>query len=66
MGSNEARRQKQLAKKKAKRNDKRAQIARETSKDPTIRLAGASDWPIMEAYVAASIWERVSSHLSTA
>jgi len=57
MGNSEARRQKQLAKKKAKRNEKRAIIARATSSDPTIRLAGASTWPILEALVAASIWQ---------
>lgn len=56
MGKNDARRQKQLAKKKAKREDKRAQLARQTSKDPTVRLAGAAAWPFIDAFVADTIW----------
>ncbi len=55
MAKNEARRQKQLAKKKAKRQEKRTTIARETSKDPTLRFANAAEWPVIEALVAESI-----------
>src|SRR5262245_31967277 len=57
MGKNEARRQKQLAKKKAKREDKRVLVARATSKDPTVRLADAGAWRIAEVLVGNEIWE---------
>jgi hypothetical protein len=58
MAKSEARRQKQLAKKKAKRDDKRAHLVRLNSDDPTIRLAGAEHWPIFEARVPVQLWER--------
>jgi hypothetical protein len=58
MGKNEARRQKQLAKKKAKRDEKRQQWARQTSNDPTIRLAGAATWPIIDALVPDNLWKQ--------
>jgi hypothetical protein len=57
MGKSEARRQKQLAKKKAKRDDKRTQLARQTSDDPTIRLAAAETWPIVESLVPENLWD---------
>ena len=56
MSKNEARRQKQLAKKKAKRTDKRTQIARQTSDNPLIRLAAAESWPIVNTLVPESLW----------
>jgi hypothetical protein len=58
MAKNEARRQKQLAKKKAKREEKRSQIARQTSHDPTIRLASAAAWPIVETLIPVDLWEQ--------
>jgi hypothetical protein len=57
MAKNEARRQKQLAKKKAKRDEKRTQLARLTSNDPTVRLATADSWPVVEALVPENLWE---------
>ena len=56
MSKNEARRQKQLAKKKAKRDDKHTQIARQTSDNPLIRLEAAESWPIVNALVPESLW----------
>jgi hypothetical protein len=56
MSKNEARRQKQLAKKKAKRDDKRTQMARQTSDNPMIRLAAAESWPIVDALVPEGLW----------
>ncbi|MBI1832647.1 MAG: hypothetical protein HYR84_14500, partial [Planctomycetes bacterium] len=50
MSKNEARRQKQLAKKKAKRDAKRVQVARQHSDNPLIRLADAPTWPILAAW----------------
>lgn len=55
MSKNEARRQKQLAKKKAKRDEKRTQMARQSSDNPMIRLAGAELWPIVDALVPESL-----------
>jgi hypothetical protein len=57
MAKSEARRQKALAKKKAKRDDKRTYLVRLNSEDPTIRLANAEKWPIFEALVPALLWE---------
>ena len=56
MSKNEARRQKQLAKKKAKRDEKRSQLAKQNSDNPIIRLAGADAWPIVAALVPESLW----------
>jgi hypothetical protein len=56
MSKNEARRQKQLAKKKAKRVEKRTEIARQSSDNPLIRLAEAESWPIVDALVPESLW----------
>jgi hypothetical protein len=56
MSKNEARRQKQLAKKKAKRDDKRTLIARQSSENPLIRLAPAESWPIVNSLVPESLW----------
>ena len=55
MSKNEARRQKQLAKKKSKRDEKRTQIARQTSDNPLIRLAAAQEWPIVETLVPETL-----------
>src|SRR5476651_853566 len=51
MSKNEARRQKQLAKKKSKRDEKRTELARRNSDNPVIRLAAAAAWPIVETLV---------------
>jgi hypothetical protein len=56
MSKTEARRQKQLARKKAKRAERRTQMARQTSDNPLIRLAGAEAWPIVECIVPEAIW----------
>jgi hypothetical protein len=58
MSKNEARRQKQLAKKKAKRDEKRTQMARQSSDNPLIRLAEAESWPIVDALVPETLWAR--------
>jgi hypothetical protein len=51
MGKNEAARQRQLAKKKAKRDNKRKEIARKTSTDPTIALAHIDRAPVYGAHI---------------
>ncbi len=56
MSKNEARRQKQLAKKKAKRVEKRTELAKQHSDNPLIRLAGAEAWPVVDALVPEAIW----------
>src|SRR5438445_226551 len=58
MAKSEARRQKQLAKKKAKRDDKRSQLVRMNSDDPTTRLASAEKWPIVASLVPEQICKR--------
>src|SRR5437899_410778 len=58
MANSEARRQKQLAKKKAKRQEKRDYLARRNSDDPTIQLANATHWPVVDALVPEDLWHR--------
>jgi hypothetical protein len=58
MASSEARRQKQLAKKKAKREEKRSQLIRQSSDNPIIRLAAAASWPVMDALVPDDLWKQ--------
>ena len=55
MGKNEAARQRQLAKKKAKRDDKRKDLARKTSNDPTVALAGIAKTPVYDAQIPEPI-----------
>lgn len=57
MGQNQARRQKKIAKQKQKRQDRRSELARQQSNDPTDRLAQADRWPIVETLVSASVWD---------
>lgn len=57
MSKSEARRQKQLAKKKGKRDAKRLEIARQHSDNPLIRLEGAEAWPILAAWAPVEIAE---------
>ena len=52
-----ASRQKKLAKQKAKRSEKRTDLARRSSNDPTIRLLRVADRPIVHALIAEEIWE---------
>lgn len=58
MAKTEARRQKQLARKKAKRQEKRSQYALLTSRDPNVRLASAESWPVVAALVPEELWMR--------
>ena len=60
----EAKRQKQLAKKKAKREDKHAILARINSVDPTVRLANVEKWPVAAALVPTELWDRGMGQLS--
>ena len=55
MGKKEAARQRQLAKKKAKRDDKRREVARRTSPDPTIALAQIAKTPVYDAQIPAGM-----------
>ena len=57
MSKSEARKQKQMAKKKAKRDEKRLHLAKQHSDNPVIRLAGAESWPIVAALVPEQLWE---------
>jgi hypothetical protein len=52
-----ARQQKRLAKQKAKRNEKRRQLARACSNNPAIRLSTAESWPIVASLVPKTIWD---------
>ncbi|HUY32951.1 MAG TPA: hypothetical protein VMV69_09230 [Pirellulales bacterium] len=52
-----ARQQKRLAKQKAKRTDKRRQLARVTSSNPMISLRGADGWPITATLVPDGLWD---------
>jgi hypothetical protein len=51
------RQQKKLAKQKAKRTEKRTQLARQSSTNPNIRLAGCEAWPIVSTMVPSTLWE---------
>ena len=57
MGRDEARRQKSLAKKKAKREEKRTHLARLNSPDPTISLVECDTWPIIACSIPENLWE---------
>lgn len=51
-----ARQQKKLAKQKAKRSEKRNELAVRHSPDPTVRLRRADKWPPVEAYIGSGVW----------
>lgn len=51
-----AKRQKKLAKHKAKREERRSELARRESKDPTVRLKDAEKWPIVDTLLSDQIW----------
>jgi hypothetical protein len=57
MAKSEARRQKHLAKKKARREEKRTYLTQQNSANPLIRLAAAGAWPIVEALVPEDLWD---------
>jgi hypothetical protein len=52
-----AKEQKRIAKQKAKRAEKRLNLIRRTSTDPTIRLQRAEKWPVVRALAGAELWE---------
>ena len=56
MANDDARRQKRLAKQKAKRTEKRIKLARQSSNDPTIQLSRADRWPIVDLFVSEHLW----------
>jgi hypothetical protein len=58
-----ARRQKKLAKHKAKRAEKQSRLARRDSVDPNVRLRGAETWPIVHSLVAKDIWKDGIGHI---
>jgi hypothetical protein len=53
-----AREQQRLAKQKAKRADKRRQLARASSKNPAVRFQSAASWPIVAALEPESLWSQ--------
>jgi hypothetical protein len=61
-----ARQQKRAAKQKAKRSEKRAKELRRTSTDPTIRLATARKWPVVQALAAPELFSTGIGHLAIA
>jgi hypothetical protein len=62
----EARRQKKIAKLKAKRAAKRATLSRRTSSDPTIRLSQAASWPVVHALISEDFWDEGIGYLALA
>jgi hypothetical protein len=58
-----ARQQKKMAKQKAKRSAKRSILLRHSSPDPTIRLERAEKWPVVQALVAAELWDEGIGYL---
>ena len=53
-----AREQKRVAKQKAKRTEKRRQLARASSKNPAIRFQSAASWPIVATLEPESLWSQ--------
>ena len=58
MSNHGARQQKKLAQKKAKREKKRSQLARQTSDNPVIRLANCESWPIINSMLPPTMWDK--------
>jgi hypothetical protein len=52
-----ARQQKKAARQKARRAEKRAELVRRESHDPTVRLQRAARWPVVRALAGADLWE---------
>jgi hypothetical protein len=63
---NEARRQKRIAKQKSKRLAKRSLLFQRSSKDPAVRLQQAEKWPVVKAFVAATLWQERIGNLMIA
>jgi hypothetical protein len=61
-----AKQQKRIAKQKAKRAEKRSNLFRRTSTDPTVRLQRAEKWPVVRALVGAKLWEDGIGYLTIA
>jgi len=61
-----ARQQKRVAKQKAKRLAKRSLLVRRTSKDPTIRLQRAANWPVVQALASDELWDDGIGYLAIA
>jgi hypothetical protein len=61
-----ARQQKRAAKQKAKRSAKRAMLLRRDSKDPTVRLERAGEWPVVSGLVGDELWDTGIGYLSIA
>lgn len=57
MGKSEARRQKQLARHKAKRTEKRENAARGSVSAADLHIDSCADWPVTDALVTSRIWE---------
>jgi hypothetical protein len=51
-----AREQKRLARQKSKRQEKRRQLARRDSSNPTLRLKDADRWPVAATLVPDNLW----------
>lgn len=61
-----ARQQKKVAKQKAKRSEKRSDLVRRTSNDPTVRLQRAEKWPVVHALVGPDLWKDGIGYLAIA
>jgi hypothetical protein len=61
-----AREQKRLAKQKAKRAEKRRQVARTNSANPAIRFQSAASWPIIATLEPASLWTQGIGNMTIA
>ena len=55
-GNHGARQQKKMAKQKAKKSAKRTKLLMRDSPDPTIRLASAESWPVVQALLGDTLW----------
>ena len=61
-----AKQQKKVAKLKAKRAEKRTELSRRTSNDPTIRLQRAAKWPVVQSMVGENLWNEGIGYLAIA
>ena len=61
-----ARQQKKVAKQKAKRSDKRTELSRRASNDPTVRLQRADKWPVVQSLIGANLWKEGIGYLAIA
>jgi hypothetical protein len=62
----DARKQRKLAKLKARRSEKRSRERRRDSKDPAVRLQGVEKWPVVKALVGANLWKEGIGYLTIA